>query len=231
MDSESSQELLGQTTGRHKPRSILLRRLKNMTVRFILLGGVLSIGFIAFSTFKQWEYTQLEIINKINFLESENRALRAAFEKLSQKESVPLPTNFEDLEALKTRIQGLEDEHKARLPTASVTAPSEERLQFLEVLLLCHEIEKRIVQDQPYQDLITLLMFLIKTEQERAFLQKLKENPVQGSEEKMPRWLDPIRHLFSLTRLTEHETRESLIAKLKDYALLSYKDKYQKGAQ
>lgn len=216
MDSESLQGASCDASSA-KPRVGFFRKLmtKHLVFKFFILCCGAGIVLIVVPTFERLERVQVALETKVSTLEAENHDLKLAFNDLKKKFSNGAA---EEVDALKARLQALEES-----PKPSAVASSDERLQLLEILFICHELERRLEKNQAYQDLLDLLEPLVKTEREQTLLQNLKQGPLPKTETTLPRWLQPIRHLFSLTPLHEDESQEACVSKIKEATMRGLK--------
>jgi hypothetical protein len=164
-------------------------------------------------------------------MEAFNERLQSLEEKL-QRTQVVLEASTERPHSLGEMLQ------KGQSPAESPqTNAFGERSYFMEVLLLCQEIEGRLLAEQDYQAPLALLAALLKTPEEHAWLHLLSshtsaakeptETPTEGITANWPWWLKPVQNFFTIQPLTDkipvgYVDKRLALQKLKDVAIANY---------
>jgi len=170
---------------------------------------------------EQWhsQWSSLSTDVKSQGIEKFNERLHFLEEKL-QKTQNALETSLENKKS---------QEQPSEKPSCS--SLSAENAYFMEALLLCQEIEGRLLAEQDYQTPLALLAALLKTPEEKAWLSVLTNTiptPKESTETlttHWPSWLKPLENFFTVQPLTnkvslELSDRRMALQKLKDVLII-----------
>jgi len=195
------------------------------SLAFLLLIVVLIPRWFPLVGEKLFPYVRKDQVEK---LQSQLHSLTLALSDLKPK----------DLDMLNERLSALEEKLQKSLVSSAERPQAQlpvnlERSYFMEALLLCQEIEGRLLAAQDYQAPLSLLAALLKTPEEQAWLKILStETPATTELTKeltsnWPSWLKPLQNFFTIQPLTdkmptEHADKRIALQKLKNVVIANY---------
>ncbi|MEI8294907.1 MAG: hypothetical protein WCG04_00060 [Alphaproteobacteria bacterium] len=180
--------------------------------------------------------------NQIGKWKSELSSLTLALEDLKPQEVIIINGRLQSLEEKMLNILESHDfarkgdiSESPQLSPESYQASHGEQSYFMEVLLLCQEIEGRLLKSQDYKVPLALLTELLKTPEERVWLAVLSSDvadtkthaDAESLTANWPRWLKPVQNFLTIQPLTDKTPSEQVdkmmaLQKLKDVCLANY---------